>query len=57
MEEKLKSYRLRKRRVEKIESLKERFFNMISINIPVSDKKSPDVADVLNTEVSRNLWE
>jgi hypothetical protein len=33
MEEKLASYRLRKRRLEKLNSLKEKFFKMVSINV------------------------
>jgi len=39
MEEKLESYRLRKRRSDKFQSLKEKLFKMVSINIPSSDKK------------------
>lgn len=33
MEEKLAEYRLRKRRAEKFNNLKEKFFKMVSINI------------------------
>lgn len=50
MEEKLENYRLRKRRVEKIQSLKEKFLKMVSINIPSSDKIPTDQIDV-NLEV------
>lgn len=39
MEEKLASYRLRKRRVEKFNSLKERFLKMVSINVGGSADK------------------
>ena len=56
MEEKLESYRLRKRRTEKFQSLKEVFFKMVSINISSNDKKV-EVTNV-NIEVqTMNLWQ
>lgn len=42
MEEKLESYRLRKRRVEKFNSLKEKFFKMVSINVGSSSAKKDE---------------
>ncbi|CAG9808653.1 unnamed protein product [Chironomus riparius] len=51
MEEKLESYRLRKRRTEKFQSLKEKFFKMVSINITSSDKKVEETnVNIENTD-------
>lgn len=55
MEEKLESYRLRKRRSEKFQSLKEKFFKMVSINISSSDKKVEETN--VNIEVIKNHTE
>lgn len=50
MEDKLESYRLRKRRSEKIQSLKERFLRMLSINTSQSDANRDETT--VNVEVS-----
>ncbi|XP_070504204.1 SAYSvFN domain-containing protein 1 [Chironomus tepperi] len=51
MEEKLESYRLRKRRTQKFQYLKEKIFKMVSINVSSSDKKVEETnVNIENTD-------
>lgn len=43
MEDRLESYRLRKRRLEKVQSIKERFFKMLTINTSQSNPSETSV--------------
>lgn len=52
MEEKLVEYRLRKRRLEKFNNLKEKFFKMVSINIGVGNGDKKDESLKVNIEVN-----
>lgn len=51
MEDKLESYRLRKRRVEKVNSIKETFFKMFT-----SQSKTNDVSTETNVKIEVNSF-
>lgn len=54
LEEKLNSYRLRKRRTEKFDDIKAKFLKMVSITIGQSDTKPSDTQvkiEVINNDM------
>lgn len=57
MEDKLESYRLRKRRLEKVQSIKEKFFKMLTINTSQSNPSETSVnIEVTTDEIRFNRY-